>query len=149
MKKDFRLKDIKELISSHEIKTQDELAQLLLEKGHDVTQATISRDVKSLQLMKVPAKSGGLKYSAKVEEELFSMEKLQRKVRDAMTSLEVINYFVLIKTLPGYAHSFGVFLDALEIEGKAGTICGNDTCLIVCRTPETAQSVYRVIDQLR
>ncbi|MCM3588225.1 arginine repressor [Mesobacillus maritimus] len=149
MRKEMRIKLIKELIASHEIKTQNELVSLLVEKGYDVTQATVSRDFKNLKLMKVPCKNGGFKYSTEAVDEYYSLEKLQRKVRDAMISIEEIHYFVLIKTFPGHAQSFGVILDGMEIDGKAGTICGNDTCLIICRTPEHAMSLRAMLESLR
>ncbi|CAM3770822.1 arginine repressor [Mesobacillus zeae] len=146
MKKEMRLKLIKELISENEIKTQEELASMLYKRGLDVTQATISRDLRSLRLIKIPGKNGGFKYSFKMDQDYYTMDKFHRKVKDSMVSIEAVHYFVIIKTLPGHAHAFGVILDAIEIEGKAGTICGNDTCLVICRSPEAATAFMKLVN---
>lgn len=147
MNKEMRLQIIKQLVSDNEIKTQDELVHLLLKNGFDVTQATISRDIRSLKLIKVPIGKEGFKYSFKSDDNYYSLEKFQRKIKDAMVHIESIDNFVLLKTLPGHAHSFGVFLDAIELKGKAGTICGNDTCLIICRNSTFAENIKQGIEK--
>ncbi len=149
MNREMRLQLITQLISEYEVKTQEELQQLLLDKGLKVTQATISRDIHALQLIKVPSKGGGLKYSFKLDQDYIVHEKLKRKLRDALISMEVIQYFVVVKTLPGHAHSFGALFDSLNLEGKAGTICGNDTCLIICRSPEEANRINEQLQQFQ
>jgi len=146
MKKEMRLQTISKLISEHEIKTQEDLGQLLHSSGLQVTQATISRDIRELKLIKVPSKDGSLKYSFQIDQDHLISEKLRNKLKDALVGIEVINYFIIIKTLPGHAHSFGALLDSMEIDGKAGTICGNDTCLIICRSPEESISIKQQID---
>jgi transcriptional regulator of arginine metabolism len=146
MNKEMRFQLISQLISLHEIKTQEELCQLLLDSGLKVTQATVSRDIRRLKLIKVPSIDGRLKYSFKVDHSHLIFEKLKHNMKDALISMEVINYFVIIKTLPGHAHSFGALLDSMELEGKAGTICGNDTCLIICRSPKEAIRIKQQIE---
>lgn len=146
MNKEMRLQMISTLISEQEVKTQDELGQLLFNCGWQVTQATISRDIRELKLIKVPSKNGSLKYSFKVDNELFNSEKLRHKLKDALVNMEIINYFIIIKTLPGHANAFGALLDSMELAGKAGTICGNDTCLIICRSSHEADSIKQQID---
>ncbi|MGG3468008.1 arginine repressor [Neobacillus pocheonensis] len=146
MHKEMRLKIITNLISTQEVKTQEELGNLLHNNGLDVTQATISRDVRELKLIKVPSKDGSQKYSFKIDQDHFISEKLRHKLKDALVSMEVINYFVIIKTLPGHAHSFGALLDSLDLNGKAGTICGNDTCLIICRSPQESERIKQQIE---
>lgn len=142
----MRLQMISRLISEHEIKTQEELGQWLYDSGLQVTQATISRDIRELKLIKIPTKDGRLKYSFKMDQDHFITEMLRHKLKDALVGMEVINYFVIIKTLPGHAHAFGALLDSMEIDGKAGTICGNDTCLIISRSPEEAVSIEQQIE---
>ncbi|MBO0958989.1 arginine repressor [Neobacillus sp. MM2021_6] len=146
MNKEMRLQTISRLISEHEIKTQEELGQWLFDSGLQVTQATISRDIRELKLIKVPSKDGSQKYSFKIDQDHLISEKLRHKLRDALVSMEIIQYFVIIKTLPGHAHAFGALLDSMEIDGKAGTICGNDTCLIICRSPKEAVDIKQKID---
>ncbi|CAM3913485.1 arginine repressor [Mesobacillus thioparans] len=145
MNKEMRLQLIKEIISENEIRTQEELASMLFQKGLGVTQATISRDLRSLKLIKVPGRSRGFKYSFEIDRDHYSIDHLMKKVQDSMISIEAINYFAIIKTLPGHAHSYGAILDSIEMEGKAGTICGNDTCLVICRTPEAAIDFINLI----
>ncbi|MCM3765802.1 arginine repressor [Neobacillus niacini] len=149
MNREMRLQLISELITEQEVKTQEELQQLLYESGLSVTQATISRDIRSLQLIKVPSKDGTPKYSFKVDQEHLNSEKLRHKFRDALVSMEVINYFIIIKTLPGHAHSFGALLDSMELDGKAGTVCGNDTCLIICRSPRDSLKLKQQLELLK
>lgn len=146
MNREERLERITQLVSEREIHTQEELQELLIEQGLNVTQATISRDIHSLKLVKVPSKGGKLKYGFQVDTEHLSYEKLRHKLVDALVSLEAIQYFVMVKTLPGHAHSFGALLDSMEIPGKAGTICGNDTCLIICRSPEMASKIKHQLE---
>ncbi|NHC39276.1 arginine repressor [Bacillus sp. MM2020_1] len=149
MNKEMRLQTISKLISEHEIKTQEELGEWLNSSGLQVTQATISRDIRELKLIKVPSKDGTPKYSFKIDQDHFIFEKLRHKLKDALICMEVINYFIIIKTLPGHAHAFGALLDSMDIAGKAGTICGNDTCLIICRSPEEAVIIKQQIDLLQ
>ncbi|MCL6570231.1 MAG: arginine repressor [Bacillus sp. (in: Bacteria)] len=146
MNKVMRLQMITHFISDHEVKTQEELGQLLFNDGLKTTQATLSRDIRELRLVKVPCKDGSLKYSFKINTDHLISEKLRHKLRDALVSMEIINYFVIIKTLPGHAHAFGALLDSIELAGKAGTICGNDTCLIICRSTEEAVNIQQQID---
>lgn len=145
MKKEMRLNSILNLVSQEEIKTQEELCQRLQEKGMHVTQATVSRDIRDLKLIKVPGREGHLKYAVQFKNDDSVVKKLQNRLRDAMVKMEAINYLILIKTLPGHAHSFGSLLDAMEQKEKIGTVCGNDTCLVICRSPADA---YALLHQL-
>ena len=146
MNKEKRLQLISKIISKQEVKTQEELQQLLYENGLPVTQATISRDIHTLKLFKVQSKDGNLKYANMVDQEHLFSEKLRHKFRDALVGMEIIDKFLLVKTLPGNAHAFGVLLDSIELEGKAGTICGNDTCLVICRSEVYANEVWKQLD---
>ncbi|MBS8266282.1 arginine repressor [Mesobacillus boroniphilus] len=146
MKKEIRLNLISHLVSQHEIKTQEELCNILQQNGMSVTQATVSRDIRELKLVKVPAKNGHQKYDYSTSHEQSVKKKLQNRLKDALIKMEPIHYFVLIKTLPGHAHSFGSLLDALEFKGKVGTICGNDTCLVICSSPDGAEAFHKLLE---
>ncbi|WP_210366188.1 arginine repressor [Bacillus sp. REN3] len=148
MNKDLRLQLITQLITEQEVRTQEELVELLFEKGLNVTQATVSRDIHELGLIKLPSRDGRLRYSVNVDNDWLVSEKLRHKMGYALTSMELINYFIIIKTLPGHAHAFGALLDSIELDGKAGTICGNDTCLIICRSPGDANQIKEQLDLL-
>ena len=97
--KEMRLHLITQLISEYEVNTQEELQHLLYKKGLKVTQATISRDVHSLKLIKVQSKNGILKYSLKKDQEYLIWTKLQHILRDAFVSIEVITFLDLSKLM--------------------------------------------------
>ncbi|WP_164668659.1 transcriptional regulator AhrC/ArgR [Virgibacillus doumboii] len=132
---------IRELITENEIETQDELVEQLESLGFNVTQATVSRDIKDLHLVKVPSVNGRYKYSLPADQRFNPMEKLKRLIMDAFVKIEHANHFIVLKTLPGNAHAIGVLIDNLEWEEIMGTICGDDTCLIICRTEQDADSI--------
>lgn len=133
----------------NDIETQDELVSTLKELGFNVTQATVSRDIKELHLVKIPSKSGGYKYSPPTEHRYNPTEKLKRFIMESFVSIDHAGHFVVLKTLPGNAHSIGVLVDDLDWDEIMGTICGDDTCLIICRTEESTSAIEkRFIDML-
>lgn len=132
---------IRELIQANDIDTQDELVNRLKNLGFNVTQATVSRDIKELHLVKVPSQSGKYKYSTPTEQRFNPQHKLKRLIMEAFVSIDHAHHFIVLKTLPGNAHSIGVLIDDLDWEEILGTICGDDTCLIICRTEENAVKI--------
>ncbi len=133
---------IREIISENDIETQDELVNQLKNLGFKVTQATVSRDIKELHLVKVPsATTGRYKYSTPTEQRFNPQDKLKRLILDAFVSIDHASHFIVLKTLPGNAHALGVIIDDLDWEEIMGTICGDDTCLIICRTEEMAKAI--------
>ncbi|SRR5690625_704483 len=148
MKKVQRLMKIKEIITNHNVETQDELVKMFHELGYQVTQATISRDIKELQLVKIPTKDGRYKYSLPQNNRIDPTNKLRRNLLDNFVSADYADHFIVLKTLPGNAHSVGVLLDQMEWEGVMGTICGDDTCLIICRSEQYGQSVYETFMEM-
>ncbi len=133
---------IREIISENDIETQDELVNQLKNLGFKVTQATVSRDIKELHLVKVPsATTGRYKYSTPTEQRFNPQDKLKRLILDAFVSIDHASHFIVLKTLPGNAHALGVIIDDLDWEEVMGTICGDDTCLIICRTEEMAKAI--------
>lgn len=134
---------IKETISNNTIETQDELVKHLKEMGFNVTQATVSRDIKELHLVKIPSSSGAYKYSMPARQRFNPLEKMKRLIMEAFVSIDHANHFVVLKTLPGNAHAIGVLIDDLEWHEIMGTICGDDTCLIICHTEENAAIIEK------
>jgi transcriptional regulator of arginine metabolism len=124
---------IRELITDDEIETQDELVDELKILGYNVTQATVSRDIKELHLVKVPAANGRYKYSLPADQRFNPLEKLKRLIMDAFVKIDHTSHFIILKTLPGNAQAVGVLIDNLDWEEIMGTICGDDTCLLICR----------------
>ncbi|AIF43479.1 transcriptional regulator AhrC/ArgR [Virgibacillus sp. SK37] len=140
---------IRELITENEIETQDELVADLKDLGFNVTQATVSRDIKELHLVKVPSTNGNYKYSLPADQRFNPLEKLKRLINDAFVKIEHASHFIILKTLPGNAQAVGALIDNLDWKEIMGTICGDDTCLIICRTEEKAEIIKdRFIDML-
>lgn len=129
---------IRELINEKEIETQDDLVGELKSLGYKVTQATVSRDIKELHLVKVPTLSGTYKYSLPADLKFNPHEKLKRLIVDAFVNIDHANHFIVLKTLPGNANAIGVLIDNLDWAEIMGTICGDDTCLIICRNEDNA-----------
>lgn len=125
---------IRELITKKEIETQDELVNELKMLGYKVTQATVSRDIKELHLVKVPTADQKYTYSLPADQRFNPLEKLKRLIMDAFVKIDDTSHFIVLKTLPGNAQAIGALIDNLEWEEIMGTICGDDTCLIICRS---------------
>lgn len=140
---------IREIISNNEIETQDDLVDQLKKAGYNVTQATVSRDIKELHLVKVPMQDGRYKYSLPADQRFNPIQKLQRILADAFISIDGASHFLVVKALPGNANAIGILLDHLDWEGIMGTICGDDTILIMCRTEEDREHIKsRILDML-
>lgn len=143
VKKGQRHHKILEAISQYDIETQDELVQTLQNQSYPVTQATVSRDIKELSLIKVPLPNGHYKYSAPTAKRTNPMGRLRRAVQDGFVRLDEAGQLIVIKTIPGNANAIGDLVDNLEWEGLVGTICGDDTIVLICRsekyTPEISK----------
>ncbi|ELV2636691.1 transcriptional regulator ArgR [Staphylococcus delphini] len=140
-KKSVRHIKIREIISNEQIETQDELVKRLNDYDMNVTQATVSRDIKELQLIKVPAPSGQYIYSLPNDRRYHPLEKLVRYLMDSFVKIDSANNLLVLKTLPGNAQSIGAILDQIDWEEVLGTICGDDTCLIICRDNPSADEI--------
>ncbi|GIN73522.1 arginine repressor [Bacillus sp. J14TS2] len=140
---------IRELIGKKEIETQDDLVEELENAGFNVTQATVSRDIKELHLVKVPLADGRYKYSLPADQRFNPLQKLKRSLTDSFVGIDYSQNLIVMKTLPGNAQAVGALIDQLDWEEIMGSICGDDTCLIICRTSEDATSVnQKFIDML-
>lgn len=136
---------IRELITKFDIETQDELVDFLYSDGFHVTQATVSRDIKELQLIKVPTHDGKYKYSLPSQsDQRFNIQlKLKRTLIDCFISIDQADNLLVMKTMPGNANAVGALIDNLDWQEIMGTICGDDTILIICRTKENGEAVSR------
>lgn len=149
MSKGQRHIKIRELITEHDIETQDDLVEELRNLGYNVTQATVSRDIKELHLVKVPMVDGQYKYSLPADQRFNPLEKLRRLIMDAFVKIDMAGHFIVLKTLPGNANAVGVLIDNMDWQEILGTICGDDTCLIICRTEDDTEVVRdRFLDML-
>lgn len=130
---------ILELIRNHAVETQDDLASLLKADGIDVTQATVSRDIKELKLIKVPSGDGGYRYSLPAESSgVDQLQKLSRYMLDAVISIDYTKNLVMVKCLPGTANAVAVIMDKIEWPEIVGTLAGDDTILIITRQDDQA-----------
>ncbi|MFJ8529283.1 arginine repressor [Bacillus sp. NPDC094106] len=143
MKKEKRQRLIKQLVEEYEIDTQERLVELLAEQGILVTQATISRDIRELNLIKVTSSNGLTIYKVFSEDNLQTDMKLKKKLREVVVKVDYVDQLTVIKTLPGNAHVIGALLDSLDWKEKVGCICGNDTCLVISRS----QSDRKILEE--
>ncbi len=134
---------IRDIITNNDIETQDELVDFLKEAGFKITQATVSRDIKELHLVKVPLMDGRYKYSLPADQRFNPLQKLKRALVDAFVKIDHAGHLLVMKTLPGNAMAIGALIDNLDWDEIMGTICGDDTILIICRTEENTEIVSK------
>lgn len=140
-----RQNEIIQLISNHDIKTQEELASELRTLGYKVTQATVSRDIRELRLIKTAAKDGGFKYAKPEKHEIAVSERLTRILRDSLVSVDASGNIIVVKTLSGSANVAAEALDNLGWNGILGTIAGDNTIfLVVGDETDTAEITDRI-----
>ena len=145
--KSRRQKKIIELIDKYEIETQEELGSRLLEAGFQVTQATISRDIRELCLMKVPGENGRQKYAVMGTSGGMS-ERYARVLRDGMISMSQADNILVIKTVSGMAMAVAAALDNMQCDEIVGSIAGDDTIMCAVRTSAEAQSLLTRLKKL-
>lgn len=137
-----------ELINQYEIETQEELAQRLIEAGFNVTQATISRDIRELKLSKVAGHNGRQKYISLATPDNGIVDKYTRVLQDAFVSRQMATDIVVIKTVSGMAMAVAAALDAMEIPGVVGSIAGDDTIFCAIHSEEETYKVMEIIDKV-
>ena len=132
MEKSARLNKIKEIISSKSIASQEELQSELSKFGFLVTQATLSRDLKHLRVVKVSDSSGAFSYSVQESGAGELMEGMPDHL-ESVLSIEFSGQLGVMKTIPGFANAVAYFIDRLKLPQIMGTIAGDDTILIIPR----------------
>lgn len=145
MRKRERHQLLRQLVQEENIERQEDFVRHLNNQGFEVTQATISRDMQELQLIKVPSQEGGYRYNLPPEMNYNTSKKLEKLMKDAFVSIDAQDQMVLIKTLPGNAYALGNLLDSANYEEVFGTITGDDTVLVICRDENTADAFQRKI----
>jgi transcriptional regulator of arginine metabolism len=140
---------IVDLIGKQEIKTQEELSEKLKEHGFTATQATISRDIKELQLVKVASESGGYCYSTPDSGGgSLHLPRLKNIFRECVIKVDRAQNLVVVKTLVGMANAAAAAIDAMKIDTIVGTLAGDDTILIIMRTNDEAEHLCRLVADL-
>ena len=140
---------ILEIISSNEIKTQEELSEHLRERGFNTTQATISRDIKELRLIKVASHSGGYQYSTPEQSgSATHMARLKNIFRECVVKVDRAQNLVVLKTLVGMANAAAAAIDAMKIKDIVGTLAGDDNILIILRTSDEAERFCQLMTEM-
>lgn len=139
---------IRMLIREGQISTQDELIQKLREKGYDVTQATVSRDIKELKLIKKVGPNGKSIYCLNTDTEGIGSAKYNAILSEAIVSVDFAENIVVIKTHSGMAGAAAAAIDATDSEGVVGTLAGDDTIFVLCRDREQVRSFYENVSRL-
>ncbi|MDD3186246.1 MAG: arginine repressor [Anaerostipes sp.] len=143
-----RQETIIELISKYPIETQEELTNHLNQLGFQTTQATVSRDIRELELTKIHKVDGKQTYGLVGSKEKEVSTKYQRILEDAISSLEVSENMLVVKTVSGMAMACAAALDALEIEGLLGSIAGDDTIFCVLKSNKIGKEVIHQIQTM-
>ena len=140
--KALRHANIKEIIESNVIETQEELAEALGKKSIRVTQATVSRDIKELMLIKVPAGEGRYRYAFPVENNTaFLQPRMERIYQDSVVGMDYSANIVVIKTLPGTAQAVAAAIDNTKWPDIIGTVAGDDNILVVVKPIDAVSKV--------
>lgn len=143
-----RQSKIIELINKYDIETQEELAELLMKAGFNVTQATVSRDIRELKLTKVAVDGGKQKYILLQKTESDISEKYIRVLKEGFVSMDMAQNILVIKTISGMAMAVAAALDALQISSIVGCIAGDDTIMCAIRTVEDTAAVMEKLSKL-
>ena len=139
--KSNRQKKILEIVNRFHVETQDDLIDRLMTEGYTVTQATISRDIRELQLTKVLTSHGTYRYIAPKREDMVSGLKFNAALVDSIISVEYAMNMVVIKTYPGLAQAVAAGVDNLRIAEVLGCVAGDDTIMVVTKNESSAKSI--------
>jgi transcriptional regulator of arginine metabolism len=149
MARSVRQSKILELISTQEIETQDELVSRLRDANFDITQATISRDIKELGLIKVlSAETGKYKYALVDSGEQAISNKYISIFKEAVISIKVAQNLIVLKTIRSMAGSICGFIDKLNFDGVLGAVAGDDTVMLILPTNDQAEKTADIITKL-
>ena len=149
MMKNDRQSMILEIISQENIETQEQLLSRLQERGITSTQATISRDIKQMHLIKEPVGHGVYKYAVSGNRTRLNFaEKLRTIFRESITSIDSAQNIVVIKTLPGLANAAGSAVDGMDVPYLVGSLAGDDTALLIMRDTESALDFTEEIKEM-
>jgi transcriptional regulator of arginine metabolism len=143
-----RLAAIRDLVEHEAIRSQEQLRQRLAARGFQVTQATLSRDIKEMGLVKRASDSAYQPAGSDLPSPATARSALARAVSEYLSSAEAVQYLVVLHTGAGQAQLLGVALDRARLPEVVGTVAGDDTILVIARDARGAQAVVRRLDQL-
>ena len=140
---------ILEIISEKDIETQNQLMQELAARGVKSTQATLSRDIKDMRLVKELGPNGCYRYVVATKSETADLDQRLKKIlRESLVSYDVAQNLLILKTLPGLAPAACSAIDGMEIENLVGTLAGDDTAFLAMRDKESAIKLYHEIETI-
>ncbi|NLN49585.1 MAG: arginine repressor [Clostridiales bacterium] len=148
MLKISRHSKILEIIENNQIETQEELAEQLKNKGVNVTQATVSRDIKELRLIKVLSDDGRYKYAAMKDQNTMMTERLLKTFAETVLSIDYSGNIIVIKTFSGAANAAGEAIDAFDIKEIVGSVAGDNTIFILVRNAENVTGIIERFKKL-
>ena len=140
---------IMEIINERDVETQNQLMEALAERGFKSTQATLSRDIRDMRLVKELGPKGNYRYVAATKQETPDLDvRLKKIFKESLISYDLAQNLVVLKTLPGLANGACSALDGMDIEGLVGTLAGDDTAFLAMRDNASALALYKEIEQL-
>lgn len=147
--KNERQAKILEIIKAEPIETQEQLQQALFDMGIVCTQATISRDIKQLHLIKEPIGQGKYRYAISIQRKRLNIaDKLRTIFRESIISVDYAQNIVVLKTMSGLASAAATALDSMRISGLMGSLAGSDTVLLIVRDSDAARDICDEITEL-
>ena len=146
--KNRRLTAIRDLVERESVHSQEELRRRLVARGFDVTQATLSRDIKELGLVKRASDGAYSTSNNDGSTPAAALVTLSRALGEFLQSVEVSQQLLVVRTGPGQAQLLGLALDRARLPEVLGTIAGDDTILVICRDARSAQTTRKTIEEL-
>ena len=146
--KNERQARILEVIKQFDVHTQDEITEILKREGFKVTQATVSRDLKELKLMKSMSSTGKYRYVSHASYDQMSIVKLNATMLGSIVGVRYSMNDVVIKTFPGLAQAVASSVDAMNMSGILGCVAGDDTIIIVTKNEESSANISARIKEL-
>lgn len=147
--KNNRQTEIMNIVQSMEVETQEQLLEELRARGFSATQATISRDIKELRLVKELTGRGGYRYTQTERKAVGSADARLRNIfKEGVTSVDVAQNIVVVRTMPGLASAACSALDGMDISGMVGSLAGDDTGILIMRDNASAQHFTSEVHKL-
>lgn len=147
--KEARQSAILDIIASENVETQEELGAILLSQGFKVTQATISRDIKELHLIKVQAERGIYKYAVNEYSTVLNKERMTRIFKETVTSIRGLDNLIIVTTLSGSGSAAAEAIDTMNLPGVVGSIAGDNTIFFAVEKEERENIVKRLKEMAR
>lgn len=148
MSKKSRHSEILRLIENQNIGTQEELTEILINKGYSVSQSTVSRDISDLNLIKVEYGNKKYKYSKAIVKEEYLSPQIVSLFKQIIVSMDCANNLIVIKTLSGNASAAGMAIDGMQFSQILGTVAGDDTLLVIAKTNSDAELILKSLRTL-